>query len=78
MDKYKCIYSLRLAGFLMMHGIPIRRIETNLGRRWRNVYLFENNIKIEQLIHQYKQQKSKGDNIYVNIKDCNDDNYQCE
>lgn len=70
MEKYKCIYNLRLAGFLMMNGIPIQRIETNLGRRWRKVYLFENSIKIEILINQYKQQKSKGEHIYVNIGDC--------
>lgn len=68
MDEYKCIYNLRLAGFLMMNGIPIQRIETNLGRRWRNVYLFENNTKIEEFINLYKQQKSKGECIYVNIK----------
>ena len=28
-EKYKCIYSLKLAGYLMMHGYPIRGIEKN-------------------------------------------------
>lgn len=54
----------------MMHGIPIRRIETNLGRRWRNVYLFDNTAKIEELINLYKVQKSNGEIEYVDIKDC--------
>lgn len=68
MKDYKCIYNLRLAGFLMMNGFPIQRIETNLGRPWRNVYLFEDNKKIEEMIKIYKEQKSNGGNIHVNIK----------
>ena len=74
MKKYKCIYNLRLAGFLMMNGLPILRIETNLGRPWRNVYLFEDNEKIEKIIEIYKEQKSNGGNINVNIRnrECKD------
>lgn len=58
-EKYKCIYNLRLAGFLMLNGIPIQRIERNLGRPWRNVYLFEDKEEISKLIETYKEQKSK-------------------
>ena len=58
-EKYKCIYNLRLAGFLMLNGIPIQRIERNLGRPWRNVYLFEDKVEISKLIETYKEQKSK-------------------
>ena len=66
--EYKPIYNLRLAGFLMMNGIPIKRVEVNLGRPWRDVYLFENSEKIEQLISEYKKEKSKGENNYgINI-----------
>ena len=66
---YKCIYNMRLAGFLMMHGIPLKRMETNLDRRKWNVYLFENSNVIEELIEEFKLQKTKGEIIYVNIKD---------
>lgn len=58
-EKYKCIYNMRLAGYLMLNGIPIQRIERNLGRPWRNVFLFEDTEKISKLIEIYKQQKSK-------------------
>lgn len=58
-EKYQCIYNMRLAGYLMLNGIPIQRIEKNLGRPWRNVFLFENTEKISKLIKDYKEQKSK-------------------
>ena len=62
--QYTPIYNLRLAGFLMMNGIPIKRVEVNLGRPWRDVYLFEKSEKIEELISEYKMQKSKGEFDY--------------
>lgn len=68
-EKYKCIYNMRLAGYLMLNGIPIQRIERNLGRPWRNVFLFEDTEEISKLIEIYKQQKSKeNDNNGINIK----------
>lgn len=62
--KYKPIYNLRLAGFLMMNGMPIKRVEVNLGRPWRDVYLFEDSERIETLISEYKLKKSKGEINY--------------
>lgn len=64
--EYKAIYNLRLAGFLMMNGLPIKRVEVNLGRPWRDVYLFEDSERIETLISEYKSKKSKGE-IYYGI-----------
>lgn len=64
----KCIYNLRLAGYLMMHQCPILRVEKNLGRPWRNVYLFEDTEKLNILIEQYKSEKSKENNYEYNIK----------
>ena len=58
-QPYKCIYNLSLAGYLMMHKQPIQRIEKNLDRPWRNVYLFNASKEIEKLIEQYKSEKSK-------------------
>ena len=61
-EKYKCIYNLKLAGYLMMHGFPIKRVEKNLDRPWRDVYLFEPSEEIEEAIEFYKFKKSKKEN----------------
>lgn len=61
-EKYKCIYNPQLAGFLMFNGIHLKRMERNLGRPWTNVYLFEDNEKIEDLIDEYKKLKSTEEN----------------
>lgn len=61
-QPYKCIYNLRLAGYLMMHKQPIQRIEINLDRPWRNVYLFNASKEIEELIEKYKLEISKEEN----------------
>lgn len=62
--KKKCIYNLRLAGYLMMNKCPILRVEKNLGRPWRDVYLFEETSQLNDLIEKYKQEKSKEDINY--------------
>ena len=64
-EKYKCIYNLKLAGYLMMHGFPVRRVERNLDRPKWDVYLFDQSEEIEEIIEFYKYKKSKGDNKYV-------------
>ena len=69
-EKYKCIYNMRLAGFLMMNGIRILRIDKNLGRPWRNVFIFEDNKDIEKLIEAYKELKSKEKNYGINNGIC--------
>ena len=56
---------MRLAGFLMMNGIRILRIDKNLGRPWRNVFIFEDNKDIEKLIEAYKELKSKEKNYGI-------------
>lgn len=58
-EKYKCIYSLKLAGYLMMHGYPIRKIEANnYNPKW-DVYMFDQSSEIEETIEFYKYKKSK-------------------
>ena len=64
--RYKCIYNLRLAGYLMMNGIPIKRVERNLGKPWMDVYLFEDTPAIEKFVNIYKTEKSKGKNYDTN------------
>ena len=63
-EKYKCIYNMRLAGYLMMNGIRIIRMEKNLGRPWRNVFIFEESDELTQLIEIYKETKSKENKNY--------------
>ena len=57
-EKYKCIYNPQVAGYLMMNGMHLKRIERNLDRPWTNVYLFEDKNEIEELIDKYKKEKS--------------------
>lgn len=52
---YKQIFSLRLAGYLMMNGFPIKRIHHNLKKRDKDVYLFEDTPEITQAILKYKE-----------------------
>lgn len=62
---YKQIFSLRLAGYLMMNGFPIKRIHHNLKVKGKDVYLFENTSKIIEFMLKYKQYtKENGDGSY--------------
>ncbi len=64
--KYKCIYNMRLAGYLMMNGMRIIRMEKNLGRPWRNVFIFEETEELMKLIEIYKETKSKENEDGIN------------
>lgn len=64
---YKQIFSLKLAGYLMMNGFPIKRIHHNLKIKNKNVYLFEDTIELTQAMLKYKEIiVNKGDN-YANF-----------
>ena len=76
--KQKYIYNMRLAGYLMINGIRIIRIEKNIGRPWRNVFVFEDTDKLKQLIEIYKDQKSKENtNGDINKNGKNKSNWSC-
>lgn len=55
--EYKQIFSLRLAGFLMLNGIPIRRIHHDLKTKNKDVYMFDNDERIEELMIEYSKLK---------------------
>lgn len=59
---YKQIFSLRLAGYLMMNGFPIKRIHHNLKVKNKNVYLFEDTLELTQAMLRYKDITDKGEN----------------
>lgn len=62
---YKQIFSLRLAGFIMMNGIPIKRIHHNLKVKNKDVYLFEDTPELSQVIMKYKTLKQTKEKYYV-------------
>lgn len=71
MDNYKMykqIFSLRLAGFIMMNGIPIKRIHHNLKFKNKDVYLFEDTQELSQAILKYKTLKQTKEKYYDSDK----------
>lgn len=58
--KFKYIFSLRLAGFLMMHGHRIIRINHNLDTPNKDVYVFIDTPELCAAMSEYtKIQKEK-------------------
>lgn len=58
---YKQIFSLRLAGFLMMSGFSIKRIHHNLKYKDKDVYLFDDTPELMQAMLEYKKIMDKGE-----------------
>lgn len=63
--KFKYIFSLRLAGFLMMNGFRILRINHNLQKRDKDVYVFENSNELCKMMEKYNEIKNSKENSYV-------------
>ena len=69
--KFKYIFSLRLAGFLMMNGFLILRINHNLQKRDKDVYVFENSKELCKTMEKYtliKNSKETENDIGQNCK----------
>ena len=69
--KFKYIFSLRLAGFLMMNGFRILRINHNLQKRDKDVYVFENSKELCKTMEKYtliKNSKETENDIGQNCK----------
>lgn len=56
--KFKYIFSLRLAGYLMMNGFRILRINHNLQRFDKDVYVFEDSEEICKAMEKYTVDKN--------------------
>ena len=56
MDKY-CVYNMKLAGFLMLNGFRIYRIEHDLKHPGRDVYIFKDTPQLQKQIEIYKFNK---------------------
>ena len=69
--KFKYIFSLRLAGFLMMNGFRILRINHNLQKKNKDVYVFENSKELCKTMEKYtliKNSKETENDIGQNCK----------
>ena len=56
-ERYKYIFSLKLAGFLMMNGQRIIRINHNLNVSNKDVYVFVDTPELCQLMSEYSNKK---------------------
>lgn len=61
---YKQIFSLRLAGYLMMNGFRIKRIHHNLKETDKDVYLFDDTPELENAMLEYKRLKQTKEKYY--------------
>lgn len=61
--KYEYVKSLRLAGWLMLHGFRILRINHNLEVKGKDVYVFEQSEKLSDCIFEYINKRTKEKNI---------------
>ena len=60
--KYEYIKSLRLAGWLMLNGFRILRINHNLEVKGKDVYVFEQSDKLSDCIFKYINRRTKEKN----------------
>lgn len=58
-QKYEYVKSLRLAGYLMMNGFRILRINHNLKVKGKDVYVFEQSDKLSYCIFEYINKRTK-------------------
>lgn len=67
-QKFKYIFSLKLAGYCMMHGQRIIRINHNLNVPDKDVYVFVDTPELCQLMSEYSNRnKNSKENNYGDI-----------
>lgn len=65
-EKFKYIFSLKLAGFLMQNGQRIIRINHNLNVPDKDVYVFVDTPELCQLMSEYsKKNKNSKEKYHV-------------
>ena len=62
--KFKYIFSLKLAGFLMMNGFRILRINHNLQKIGKDVYVFEDSKELCDAMEKYSIYKNSKEEDY--------------
>ena len=63
--QYKQVFSLRMAGYLMMNGCRLMRVHHDLKGTSRDVYLFKDTEKLNEKILEYLQIKRTKENENV-------------
>ena len=58
-EKFKYIFSLKLAGYLMMNECRILRINHNLNVPDKDVYVFEDTEELRKAMSEYSSKNSK-------------------
>lgn len=58
-QKFKYIFSLKLAGYLMYNNQRILRINHNLNVEGKDVYVFEDTPEVRRLMSEYTDINSK-------------------
>lgn len=68
--KYEYVKSLRLAGYLMLNGFRILRINHNLEVKGKDIYVFEQSEKLSDCIFEYINKRTK-EKYYADFKQDN-------
>lgn len=63
-EKFKYIFSLKLAGYLMLNGQRILRINHNLSGNGKDVYVFEDTPEVCLLMSEYSKDKNSKEQYY--------------
>ena len=58
-NKRKYVYSLKCAGYLMLHGYPLLDMQKNKENTNKNVFVFNYSDSIDNAIENYKQSQNK-------------------
>ena len=67
--KYEYVRTLRLAGYLMMHGFRIVKIQKNKDYPNKDVYVFEQTESFTKCMLEYIEQSTKEKN-YDSKRNC--------
>ena len=71
-EKFKYIFSLKLAGYCMMNGQRIIRINHNLNVPNKDVYVFVDTLELRQLMSEYSNRnRNSKENNYGDYKQNN-------
>lgn len=62
--KVKYVFSLKLCGFLCMHGFPVKKVIPNLKVPNKSVYIFENTERLNDCIKIYNESYNTKEKIY--------------
>ena len=73
-EKFKYIFSLKLAGFLMINGQRIIRINHNLNVPNKDVYVFVDTPELCRLMGEYSNKNAKEKYYVANKRSGSKDN----